>query len=96
MAEKGEYLLGKLKQHPILVDVRGKGLLIGLEYPTAEMGWAVSKALFKRGVMTGGTLINAKANRIEPPGIISYQTLDSIVEKLDESLAQAEQEFGVE
>jgi putrescine aminotransferase len=46
--------------------------------------------------MTGGTLINAKANRIEPPGIISYQTLDSIVEKLDQSLAQAEQEFGVQ
>jgi len=99
MAEKGKYLLGKLKQlqktHPILVDVRGKGLLIGLEYPTPEMGWAVSKALFKRGVMTGGTLVNAKANRIEPPGIISRQTMDTIIEKLDESLAEAEQEFGL-
>jgi putrescine aminotransferase len=99
MAEKGKYLLGKLKQlqktHPILVDVRGKGLLIGLEYPTPEMGWAVSKALFKRGVMTGGTLVNAKANRIEPPGIISRETMDTIIEKLDESLAEAEQEFGL-
>ena len=61
------------KKHSILVDVRGKGLLIGLEYPTPEMGWAVSKGLFKRGVVTGGTLNNARVNRIEPPGIISYE-----------------------
>lgn len=99
IAEKGKYLLGKLKElqkrHPILVDVRGKGLLIGLEYPTAEMGWAVSKALFKRGVMTGGTLVNAKANRIEPPGIISYETMDKIIDRLDASLAEVEEQFDV-
>jgi len=99
MAEKGKYLLGKLKElqktHPILVEVRGKGFLIGLEYPTPEMRWAVSRALFKRGVMTGGTLVNAEANRIEPPGIISYETMDTIIAKLDESLAEAEQEFGM-
>jgi putrescine aminotransferase len=45
--------------------------------------------------MTGGTPVNAKANRIEPPGIIRYETADTIIERLDESLAEAEQEFGV-
>ena len=95
--EKGKYFMGKLadlqKKHPILVDVRGKGFLIGLEYPTAEMGWAVSKGLFKRGVMTGGTLNNAKVNRIEPPGILSYETIDTIIEKLDQTLAEVADEF---
>lgn len=95
--EKGEYLIGKLKElqkkHPILVDVRGKGFLIGLEYPTPEMGWAVSKGLFKRGVMTGGTLNSSKVNRIEPPGILSYETMDLIIEKLDETLSEVEAEF---
>ena len=56
---------------------------MGLEYPTEEIGWAVSKGLFKRGVLTGGTLNTAKVNRIEPPGIISYETLDAVVSKLD-------------
>jgi len=92
ISEKGDYFMAKLfelqKKHPILVDVRGKGFLIGLEYPTPEMGWAVSKGLFKRGVMTGGTLNNAKVNRIEPPGIISYETIDLILEKLDETLTE--------
>jgi putrescine aminotransferase len=47
--KKGAYFMAKLeklqKRHPILVDVRGRGLLIGLEYPTPEIGWAVSKPL---------------------------------------------------
>ena len=97
IAEKGDYLLGKLrdlqKKHPILVDVRGKGLLIGLEYPTPEIGWAVSKGLFKRGILTGGTLNNAKVNRIEPPGIISYETIDTILARLDETLTEVAGEF---
>jgi putrescine aminotransferase len=99
IAEKGDYMIGKLKglqeKHSILVDVRGKGFLIGLEYPTPEIGWAVSKGLFKRGVMTGGTLNNAKVNRIEPPGIISYETLDIILSKLDETLSEVAEEFSL-
>lgn len=95
--EKGDYFMEKLvtlqKKHSILVDVRGKGFLIGLEYPTPEMGWAVSKGLFKRGIMTGGTLNNAKVNRIEPPGILSYETIDTIIEKLDETLAEVTEAF---
>jgi len=96
--EKGEYFmvkLGELQQkHKILLDVRGKGLLIGLEYPTPEIGWAVSKGLFKRGIVTGGTLNNAKVNRIEPPGIISYETIDTIIAKLDETLSEVAVEHG--
>ena len=95
--EKGNYFMGKLaelrKKHSIVVDVRGKGFLIGLEYPTPEIGWAVSKGLFKRGIMTGGTLNNARVNRIEPPGIISYKTIDTIIEKLDETLAEVTAQF---
>ncbi len=94
----GDYLLGKLrelqKKHDILVDVRGKGFLIGLEYPTKEVGWAVSKGLFKRGVMTGGTLNNAKVNRIEPPGILSMETINEIVRRLDDTLSDVAEQFS--
>jgi putrescine aminotransferase len=95
--EKGEYFMVRLKElqqkHKILIDVRGKGLLIGLEYPTPEVGWAVSKGLFKRGIVTGGTLNNAKVNRIEPPGIISYATIDTILARLDETLSEVAENF---
>ncbi len=94
---KGEYFMEKLRQlqkkHAILVDVRGKGLLIGLEYPTPEIGWAVSKGLFKRGIVTGGTLNNAKVNRIEPPGIIRYETINTIIDRLDDTLTEVTTHF---
>jgi len=97
--DKGLYFMKKLadlqKKYPILVDVRGKGLLIGLEYPTPEIGWAVSKGLFKRGVMTGGTLNNARVNRIEPPGTIRYETIDKVMALLDETLAEVTEEFKI-
>jgi putrescine aminotransferase len=99
VAEKGKYMMGKIlelkEKHPILIDVRGKGFLIGLDYPTPEMGWAVSKGLFSRGVLTGGTLNNARTNRIEPPGIMSYETMDKMLAILDETLSEVEAEFGV-
>ena len=45
--------------------------------------------------MTGGTLNNAKVNRIEPPGIISYETIDVIIARLDETLSEVAQEFSL-
>lgn len=99
VAEKGDYILGKLrdlqKKHPVLQEVRGKGLLIALEFPKGEMGFAVSKGLFARKIMTAGTLNNAKTIRIEPPGIIKYETMDKVIENLDEVLGEVEKEFNV-
>lgn len=99
IAQKGDYIMAKLtelqKRHPILLDVRGKGLLIGLEYPTPEIGKAVSEALFQRGVLTGEAFNNARVNRIEPPGMISVATIDAIVAKLDEALSAVAHEFAL-
>jgi putrescine aminotransferase len=96
--EKGAYFMEKLaklkEKYSILVDVRGKGFLIGLEYTTRKIGWAVSKGLFKRGIMTGGTLNNARVNRIEPPGILAYETIDIVIQRLDETLAEVTAEFS--
>ena len=98
-AEKGEYFIGKLKalqeKHPALVEVRGKGLLIGLEFVESDVGYAVAKAMFSRKVMVSGTLNNAKVIRIEPPLIQSYETMDKVVERLDESLTEVEKEFNI-
>ena len=46
-------------------------------------------------MLTGGTLNNAKVNRIEPPGIISYETIDKIIDRLDETLTEVAEEFSL-
>lgn len=96
--EKGEYFMEKLnalkaKYPTVLKEVRGAGLLIAMEFPAAEVGYAVVKGLFSRHVMTAGTLVNAKTVRIEPPAVIEYSTIDTVIERLEESIVDVKAEF---
>jgi len=95
-AESGKYLIGKLQKvvdrYPNVVqELRGRGLMIGIEFQTNELGYEVAKGLFKHGVLVAGTLINAKSIRIEPPLIISREQMDQVVERLDKVLAEVDQ-----
>ena len=92
-AETGEYLLGRLgelrERFPDhLLEVRGKGLLIGLEFVDEDFGYAVAAGLFKRGVLVAGTLINARTIRIEPALNIPRELVDEVLGKLDETLVE--------
>jgi len=61
-------LLKLQKEFPdIIWTVRGKGLMIGIDFVDNEMGVEWAKQMFNRFVLTSGTLINAKTIRIEPP-----------------------------
>ncbi|MGI6737075.1 MAG: putrescine aminotransferase [Anaerovoracaceae bacterium] len=84
------------KKYPtVLKEVRGAGLLICMEFPEAEVGYAVTKGLFSRQVMTAGTLVNAKTVRIEPPAIQKEETIQTVLSKLDEALADVKKEFNL-
>jgi putrescine aminotransferase len=92
-AVTGEYLLTELRklqkrfaQH--LIEVRGLGLLIGMEFVDTEFGYAVAAALFKRGVLVAGTLLSAKTLRIEPALNIPRALVDEVLEKLEEVLVE--------
>jgi len=92
-AELGEYLLKNLQDvagdYPDLVlEIRGKGLLIGMEFHSDEIGYEVSKGMFDSGVLVAGTLINAKTIRIEPPLTITYQEAERVVASFKHALAQ--------
>jgi len=92
-AATGDYLMAelrKLQRHysEHLMEVRGLGLLIGLEFVDTEFGYAVSAALFKRGVLVAGTLLNAKTLRIEPALNIPRPLVDELLDKLDDTLRE--------
>ncbi len=87
-AEKGNYFLPNLKRisekYPDVVkEARGRGLLIGLEFQTNEMGYTAATELFDNGVLVAGTLIHAKTIRIEPPLTISREEMDRVLEILE-------------
>jgi putrescine aminotransferase len=86
-AEKGAYFIPKLveltdKYGDICLEARGRGLMVGIEFLTDEMGYEVAKGLFENGVLVAGTLINSKTIRIEPPLVISLAELDKVLEIL--------------
>jgi putrescine aminotransferase len=90
-AAKGEYLIPKLKelalQYPqILREITGRGLLIGMHFHNAEVGYAVAAGLFKRGILVAGTLTNAQTVRIEPPLVITYEQIDVVLNRLEDTL----------
>jgi putrescine aminotransferase len=92
-AVTGEYFLAELRRiqkrfADHLVEVRGLGLLIGIEFVDSEFGYAVAAGLFKRGVLVAGTLLNAKTIRIEPALNIPRELVDEVLEKLEETLTE--------
>ena len=88
-AEKGGYLMPKLQsfvvQYPqIFEKVTGKGLLIGMHFNNPEIGYKVASGLFKRGVLVAGTLTSAQTIRIEPPLVVTYEQMDTLLDRLGE------------
>ena len=86
---KGEYVkkqLGQLQErYPgVLAKVRGLGLLLGMEFPTDGIGYKVAAGLFSRGVLTAGTLINAKNIRFEPALNIPQDILDEALNRIED------------
>jgi putrescine aminotransferase len=92
-AETGEYFLqhlrGLQRRFPAhLTDVRGLGLLVGLDFVDTEFGYSVAAGLFKRGVLVAGTLLSAQTIRIEPALNIPRPLVDEVLEKLEDTLEE--------
>jgi putrescine aminotransferase len=92
-AAKGEFLLRELAalqaRYPqVLTDIRGKGLLIGLEFPTDETGFRCAAGLFKRGVLVAGTYSKARTIRIEPALGIPMELLNELLARLEDTLCE--------
>lgn len=78
--ELGQVLLADLqkvaKAFPSLIaEVRGRGLMVGLEFSMDEVGELVVAQLLKRGVCVAYTLNNPRVLRFEPPLIITEEQI---------------------
>jgi putrescine aminotransferase len=88
----GERMLAGLRaaaapHEDIVVGVRGKGLLMALEFRDDATGFELGKRMLDRGVLVSGTLVNARVIRVEPPLTITEAEADYVCESVRESLA---------
>ena len=92
-AAMGRYFLAGLKrlheQFPDLIrDVRGRGLLIGVEIVNAERGEAIASRMFDRDVLVAYTLNKPEVIRVEPPLIITRALVDRALERFEDALRE--------
>jgi putrescine aminotransferase len=90
-ARLGERMLAGLRaaaagHDDLVVDVRGKGLLMALEFCDHATGFELGKRMLERGVLVSGTLVNARVIRVEPPLTIMEKEADYVCQCLKGSL----------
>ena len=82
--QKGAYLIQKLQEIPQIKEIRGKGLLIGIDFeiPAAQ----VSKKLREEHKIFVGSATNPLTMRLLPPLTISYSEIDYFIASLQSVL----------
>lgn len=87
-ARMGEYLIAKLgelkSKHPKILEVRGLGLLIGLELEAG--GSAVVNSCYRRGLLVN--CIGENVIRLLPPLNTTKEEVDQAVSILEEALSE--------
>jgi putrescine aminotransferase len=72
----------------LLGQVRGRGLMIGVEFTMDEVGEVVVAQLMKRCVCVAYALNNPRVLRWEPPLIINADEVDHAVQAFEESMQE--------
>ncbi len=94
-AATGGYLIAALRSlaaaYPeVIREVRGRGLMIGLELTKEGIGGLLMSELINRGVLVAYTLNNPKVIRIEPPLAISREHVDYVLDAFKQAVATAQ------
>jgi len=81
-----EGLRGIQARHPSIVDVRGLGMMIGVELADHETMLAVEHAAFRRGLLVLGC--GDSVVRVSPPLVFRRDQADTALEVFEEAVAE--------
>ena len=98
-AERGQQLMGALKSLknnlPLIGDVRGKGLMIGIELvkedqtPAPDVAKAVRAHCLENGVLIGVGGVHGNVVRLQPPLTITSEECDRALSALEKAIKKA-------
>lgn len=92
--ELGEQFIASLKKikSPLITEVRGKGLLVGLSInPSYYSAREMCLRLMKEGILTKDT--HQTVIRLAPPLVITREQLDQVVASIERVVSKAESEI---
>ena len=80
-----------IKYPDVVKEVRGKGLMIGVELTKEGIGGFLMSELIAEGILVAYTLNNPKVMRIEPPLAISEELVNKVVDAFTRSVEKAQE-----
>lgn len=89
-AAKQEILFRELLTHPKIKSIRGKGLMLAVEFETFEMNKRIIDKLIEKGIVTDWFLFAPHCLRIAPPLIIREEEVRTACKILMETLDEIE------
>ena len=98
--ERGEQLLAGAQalreEWPgLITDVRGRGLLVGIEFPDSDIGGLVIAGLMQQQVLAAYALNNPEVLRLEPPAIITAEEVERVIASLRTAMGHAAELIGM-
>ncbi|MFO7945867.1 MAG: aminotransferase class III-fold pyridoxal phosphate-dependent enzyme [Armatimonadota bacterium] len=90
--QKGQRLLAGIQQvgaefSDVIEDVRGRGLLVGVEFVDSDIASLVIAQLIGGQILTAFTLNEPKVVRLEPPACITDDEVDHVIEVFQQAAA---------
>ncbi len=79
----------------IVREVRGRGLLVGIEFPDSDVGGLVISGLIQDKILSAFAINNLAVLRLEPPAIVSEQEIDRFLVSLRAALAHTIELIGM-
>lgn len=86
--EKGALFESKLN-HPAIVEIRRKGLMLAVEFESFEQVHAIYHECLNRGIITFWFLSCNNSFRVSPPLNITNEEIEKACQKINESIAAA-------
>ena len=97
--ERGAQLIAgaraTMERYPaVIADVRGAGLLVGVELRSEGYGGTIIPELLKRGVTAAWTLNQQRVIRLEPPLVVTADEVDGALRAFDAAVGTAFEKLG--
>jgi len=86
----GKYLMDSLsslaQKHPVITEIRGKGLMVGVQLKSGK-AVEIKNKCFEKGYLIGN--VGGNILRLLPPLIVSNDNIDGLIKVLDKALEES-------
>ena len=96
----GKYILAELKQilgeacPGLIADVRGAGLLLGIEFHQEHAAWDFSRELLRRKVIPANSLNAFSVVRLTPPAVMTESDCRRLFDAVGDAARTLKQRYG--